>query len=209
MKNILLLAHGAGANKDSDWMQLIDKLISENSNSGNSVIVKRFNFPYMQKSAADGKRRPPDRMPKLLEYFSEQIKQLASELEPTDKIWIGGKSMGGRVASLLAMNEEIQPLISGIICLGFPFHPPGKKEKFRGEHLASIKVPTLILQGERDPFGKKGELSDWDFSNQVKIVPVKTGDHSFVPTKKSGLVLEDNMNFVASNVCLFVKAKTC
>ncbi|MCV6069933.1 hypothetical protein OFP26_30615, partial [Escherichia coli] len=94
-------------------------------------------FTYMVKRSEDGKKRPPDRAPKLLEAYSEVIAHFAFS-----PVVIGGKSMGGRMSSLLAENE----LVAGIACLGFPFHPPGKPEKFKGDHLASIDKPTLILQ---------------------------------------------------------------
>ncbi|MGR5469877.1 alpha/beta family hydrolase, partial [Vibrio astriarenae] len=141
------------------------------------IRVVRFNFPYMVKRAEDGKKRPPDRAPKLLEAYQEVITHFTSA-----PIVIGGKSLGGRMSSLLADNE----LVAGIACLGFPFHPPGQPEKYKGEHLASIDKPTLILQGERDTFGKREEFEGFALSELVTVSFLPDGDHSFKPRKRSG-----------------------
>lgn len=124
---LFVFAHGAGAGMEHDFMTAVAKGLVEQG-----IRVVRFNFPYMVKRSEDGKKRPPDRAPKLLEAYSEVIAHFASS-----PVVIGGKSMGGRMASLLAELE----LVAGIACLGFPFHPPGKPEKFKGDHLASIDKP--------------------------------------------------------------------
>lgn len=152
---LFIFAHGAGAGMEHDFMAAVAKGLVEQG-----IRVVRFNFPYMIKRAEDGKKRPPDRAPKLLEAYEEVIAHFTSQ-----PIVIGGKSMGGRMSSLLAENE----LVAGIACLGFPFHPPGKPEKFKGDHLANIEKPTLILQGERDTFGKREEFDDFVLSSQVKV----------------------------------------
>ena len=192
---IFLFAHGAGGDMDSEWMVSMDNLLSERK-----IQVVRFNFPYMIKRAEDGKRRPPDRQPKLLEAFKAEIESLPEDV----KIVIGGKSMGGRMASLLACDPEYSDRIASVVCMGYPFHPPGKPEKFKGEHLASITVPTLILQGERDTFGTRDEMADWEFSDKVKQCFLPDGDHSFKPRKKSGLTLEENMERAANAIASFI-----
>jgi uncharacterized protein len=197
---IFLFAHGAGANMDSDWMLQFDQLLSEQG-----IEVKRFNFPYMLQRIKDGSRRPPDRAPKLLEAFKQQI-----ELLPKDKkIIIGGKSMGGRMASLLAaegkLDSESDKVIAGVVCLGYPFHPPKKLDKFKGAHLADIDTPTLILQGERDTMGTKAEILDYSLSSAVSVKYLGDGDHSFKPRVKSGLTLDFNMKQACDEVIDFIK----
>ncbi len=195
-ERVFLLAHGAGADMNSDWMIAMDKLLS-----AREIQVVRFNFPYMIKRAEDGKRRPPDRQPKLLEAFRAEVNQISKHA----KIVIGGKSMGGRMASLLACDSASSQRIDAVVCMGYPFHPPGKPEKFKGEHLASIDVPTLILQGERDTFGTREEMTNWEFSKQVTHYFLPDGDHSFKPRKKSGLTLEENMLSAADEIARFLK----
>jgi predicted alpha/beta-hydrolase family hydrolase len=196
---IFLFAHGAGANMDSDWMQLFDQLLSEQG-----LAVKRFNFPYMIQRIKDGSRRPPDRAPKLLEAFKQQISLLTKD----KKIIIGGKSMGGRMASLLgaegALVSETDKLLSGIVCLGYPFHPPKKLDKYKGAHLADIDIPTLILQGERDTMGTKLEIAGYELSKSVTVRYLGDGDHSFKPRVKSGLTFEINMKEACDEVIRFI-----
>ena len=105
------------------------------------------------------------------------------------RLLIGGKSMGGRIATMVA--DEMN--VAGLVCLGYPFHPPGKPEKTRTEHLKEIKTPTLILQGERDALGTREDVADYELSKRIQMVWLPDGDHSFKPRKKSGITLEENM----------------
>ncbi|EGQ8219882.1 alpha/beta fold hydrolase [Vibrio parahaemolyticus] len=187
---LFVFAHGAGAGMEHDFMTAVAKGLVEQG-----IRVVRFNFPYMVKRSEDGKKRPPDRAPKLLEAYSEVIAHFASS-----PAVIGGKSMGGRMASLLAEHE----LVAGIACLGFPFHPPGKPEKFKGDHLASIDKPTLILQGERDTFGKREEFDEFVFSQQVKVSFLPDGDHSFKPRKSSGHTEAGNIALAVEQLSAFI-----
>ncbi len=180
-KASLVLAHGAGADAHSDFMQYFAKALAKN---GFEVIL--FNFPYMQKRVLDGKRRPPDRAPKLLEHY----KTVLESIGPRNKLFIGGKSMGGRIASMaLAENNE---LAAGLILLGYPFAPPGKPEKLRTEHFPSIQSPTLIAQGERDTFGGETFISNLTLPTNFKVHILPDGDHSFKPRKKSGYTEQEN-----------------
>ncbi|HHF2854868.1 TPA: alpha/beta fold hydrolase [Vibrio diabolicus] len=188
---LFIFAHGAGAGMEHDFMAAVAKGLVEQG-----IRVVRFNFPYMIKRAEDGKKRPPDRAPKLLEAYEEVIAHFTSQ-----PIVIGGKSMGGRMSSLLAENE----LVAGIACLGFPFHPPGKPEKFKGDHLANIEKPTLILQGERDTFGKREEFDDFVLSSQVKVSFLPDGDHSFKPRKSSGHTEVGNIELAVEQLVAFIK----
>lgn len=199
---LFLLSHGAGAGIDSDFMVDITHQL-------NDVGLKTipFNFPYMDIMKETGKRRPPDRMPKLIESFRQKIVEVSKKY-PEKKIIIGGKSMGGRVASLVTVElESIKPkTIEACICLGFPFHPPKKLDKYRGEHLVDIKTPTLILQGERDPMGTNKEVKNYDFSPLVTVKAIPDGDHSFKPRVKSGYTLAQNISLCISTIRTFVRA---
>lgn len=186
-----LFAHGAGAGMDHDFVTRVAEGIAEHG-----IRVVRFNFPYMIKRSEDGKKRPPDRAPKLLEAFEEMIERYSD-----GSLVIGGKSMGGRMASLLSESPHIQ----GIACLGFPFHPPGKPEKFKGDHLAQINKPCLILQGERDTFGKKEECAEFHFSDAVELQFIPDGDHSFKPRKSSGHTQEGNIDLAIEHLVSFIR----
>ncbi|MBU2895777.1 alpha/beta fold hydrolase [Vibrio hepatarius] len=189
-KPLFIFAHGAGADMNHDFMATIAKGLAERG-----IQVIRFNFPYMVKRSQDGKRRPPDRAPKLLDSYRDIIKTFADK-----RIIIGGKSMGGRMASLLSQDSKV----AGIACLGFPFHPPGKPENYKGEHLATLEKECLILQGERDTFGKREECHDFELSNKVRVEFIPDGDHSFKPRKSSGQTEADNIALATQTLADFI-----
>ncbi|MGB1281220.1 MAG: alpha/beta family hydrolase, partial [Vibrio cyclitrophicus] len=118
----------------------------------------------------------------------------------SDKLVIGGKSMGGRMASHLTALENV----AGVACLGFPFHPPGKPEKYKGEHLSEITKPTLILQGERDTFGKREEFTEFALSNSIRAEFIPDGDHSFKPRKSSGHTEQKNIALAVERLAAFI-----
>jgi len=180
----LLLAHGAGAPMDSPFMAAMATGLAERG-----WQVLRFEFPYMAKRRLSGRGSAPDRLPKLLEAFREQV-ALAGEGAP---LLIGGKSMGGRIASLLVDELAHSHGVRGCLCLGYPFHPPGKPDQLRTDHLAALATPTLILQGERDSFGKRGEVEGYRLSPQIQLQWIAYGDHSFKPTRSSGLSEEQTL----------------
>ncbi|GGC74035.1 alpha/beta hydrolase [Marinobacter halophilus] len=120
------------------------------------IATVRFEFPYMSRRRQDGKKRPPDRMPALLKSFREEVGRVRQETSPDCRIIVAGKSMGGRVASMLA-SEDAEEL-AAVICFGYPFHPPGKPDRWRIDHLSSVGCPLMIVQGTRDPFGKPDEI---------------------------------------------------
>lgn len=186
-----VFAHGAGAGMDHEFMQSVAKGLAFKG-----IRVIRFNFPYMIKRAEDGKRRPPDRAPKLLEAYQEIIEQCDA-----DKLVIGGKSMGGRMASHLSELDKV----AAMACLGFPFHPPGKPEKYKGEHLAELAKPCFILQGERDTFGKREEFADFNLSDSVRVEFIPDGDHSFKPRKSSGYTEQQNIALTVEKLSAFIK----
>ncbi len=186
----LVLAHGAGAPMDSAFMQSIAQGVAERN-----IRAVRFEFPYMEQRRRDGKRRAPDREPRLLDAWREVIRELGAS-----RLVIGGKSLGGRMASLIA--EETGVL--GLICLGYPFHPPGKPERLRIAHLMPLDIPALVLQGERDPFGNISEVAGYGLPPNIRVRWLADGDHSFVPRKRSGRTEADNLAEAVNEIADFV-----
>lgn len=161
------------------------------------VHVTRFEFDYMAKRREDGSKRGPDRAPKLIGRFEEAMQCLG----PPARLFIGGKSMGGRIASMIADRAGV----AGAVCLGYPFHPPGKPDTLRIAHLQSLRTPTLVVQGTRDPFGKPDEVGSYALSPTIDLVWVPDGDHSFEPTKKSGRTTEQNLDEAAHAALAFIR----
>lgn len=156
---------------DSPWMTKFARALGQNG-----IRVVRFEFPYMAARRTGGKRGAPDRQPVLLDHFRKVVAGLGVP------VFIGGRSMGGRMASMVA--DELH--VRGCICLGYPFHPPGQPAKLRTEHLAALRTPTLIVQGERDPFGTRAEVEGYSLSSSIRITWLRDGDHSFKPRVQSG-----------------------
>ena len=194
-KRRLVLAHGAGAPMDSDWMNaLVERLVSH------GLRVVRFEFPYMAgRREPGGKKRPPDRQPVLLQRWHDVLSETAT---PSSQLYIGGKSMGGRMASLIADDVGA----AGVICLGYPFHPPGKPDKLRTEHLSTLETPALIVQGERDPFGTREEAENYRLSKAIEFAWAPDGNHDLKPRKASGRSLEDNLDFACHYIDRWTKS---
>jgi len=186
----IVLAHGAGRGWDSPSLAAIAGGLGR---AGYRVV--RFEFPYMLRRREEGTRRPPDRQPVLLETWRTVI----AELGP-DGLVIGGKSMGGRMASLVA--DECG--VAGLVCLGYPFHPPANPEKTRTEHLAALATPTLIVQGERDRFGTPDEVAGYVLSESIDVQWLPDGDHDLVPRKKSGRTAEENWTGAVEVILAFL-----
>ncbi|WP_299071778.1 alpha/beta family hydrolase [uncultured Paraglaciecola sp.] len=186
-----VFAHGAGAGQESEFMNVMAQGIAKHN-----ITVIRFNFPYMQLAQQLGKRRPPDRADKLLTHFTGVLDELDKKLP----IFIGGKSMGGRMASMLLQDS----IAKGCICMGYPFHPPAKPEKLRTGDLLTINKPVLILQGERDTFGTRAEIDTYSLSQQVQLRYLADGDHSFKPRKASGYSLDDNLTTAIDSTVDFI-----
>jgi predicted alpha/beta-hydrolase family hydrolase len=194
---VIILAHGAGAPMDSPFMLHMAEDLAERD-----LRVLRFEFPYMAKRREDGKKRPPDRMP-VLEATFRQVVEMARKSENLgpEEIVIGGKSMGGRVASMVADDLGVR----GLVCLGYPFHPPGKPERTRTEHLADLATPALILQGERDPFGSHEEVAGYALSPKIEVRWIEDGNHDLAPRKASGLTTEGNWRSAADAIADFIR----
>lgn len=188
----VVLAHGAGAGMDSPFMERIATGLGDRG-----FRVVRFEFPYQAKRRQDGKRRPPDRTDVLLDHW----RAVARALSRRKQLFIGGKSMGGRMASLVA--DELEPM--GLVCLGYPFHPPGRPEKLRTAHLERIRTPTLILQGTRDPFGRPDEVEGYPLSPAVKVGWIEDGDHDLRPRRSSGRTTEANLEEALNRLSNFVQ----
>lgn len=172
---VMILAHGAGAPMDSPFMEALAKALDEQG-----IACVRFEFPYMQKRREDGKKRPPDRQPVLLEYFARVVAQVRRDIPAHCRLLVGGKSMGGRMASLLAGDAAHG--IEGVVCYGYPFHPPGKLDRWRTEHLQQVTCPLMIVQGTRDPFGKPAELAEQgEIAGISELVWLDGGNHDFQP----------------------------
>jgi len=142
------------------------------------VRVVRFEFPYMARRRVDGMRRPPDRQPVLLEAWRHML----AAYGPADRVVIGGKSMGGRMAAMLA--NEVGP--AGLVCLGFPLHPMGKPDRLRADVLRDLTSPTLICQGTRDSLGRRETFEALSLPSVVRLVWLEDGDHGFKPRRASG-----------------------
>jgi predicted alpha/beta-hydrolase family hydrolase len=188
----IALAHGAGAAMDSPFMNFFAAGLAEQR-----YRVVRFEFPYMASYRKTGQRKPPDREAVLRETWLQVVALLGHE-----GLVIGGKSMGGRIASLVADQAEV----AGLVCLGYPFHPVDKADKLRVEHLQSIKTPTLILQGERDPFGSREEVAGYDLSPAIQVKWLEDGDHSFKPRKSSGRTERQNWEAGMAEIATFLSS---
>ncbi|MGG7646376.1 alpha/beta family hydrolase [Rhodovulum sp. YNF3179] len=170
----VLLAHGAGAPMDTPFMETV---ASEIASAG--FRVARFEFDYMARRRTGGAKRPPPRLGILCAEYRDAIRDLAAE----GPLIIGGKSMGGRVASLVADEFHASRAILGLFCLGFPFHPQGKPETLRTAHLEHLETPTLICQGTRDPFGSRDEVAVYPLSDRIEIFWLEDGDHDLKPRR--------------------------
>lgn len=186
----IALAHGAGAPMDSPFMaEIADRCATAN------LRCIRFEFPYMARRRTEGVRPGPDRAPVLEKYWNDVIATIGNP----ERLIIGGKSMGGRIASHIAD----QSAVAGLVCLGYPFHPPGRPEKTRTAHLAGLVTPTLILQGERDTLGTPADVAGYALSPSIKVTWLPDGDHSFKPRKKSGHTLPENMAAAVAGIVEF------
>jgi len=206
---------------DSPFLNSMGRLLTERG-----LRVSRFEFEYMATRREGGKRRPPPRAETLMPEYRRAVEELRAtvQCQSRSRLVIGGKSMGGRVASLVADELFARGAIDGLVCLGYPFHPPNKPTVLRTAHLADLKCPTLIVQGERDPFGTHSEImgeeltaadapsaaarrdtiaKGYDLSAAIRLAWVPTGDHDFRPRAGSGFTRAGNLSFAADAVAAF------
>ncbi|TBA54328.1 alpha/beta hydrolase family protein [Rhizobium ruizarguesonis] len=187
----ILLAHGAGAPMDSASMTA-----AANALAGVGFRVARFEFAYMAARRTLEGRKPPPRA----ETLNPEYEAAIAELGASGPLIIGGKSMGGRVASMIADDLHRRGKIVGLLCLGYPFHPPGQPEKLRTGHLTGLTTPALICQGTRDEFGTRDEVPGYDLSDRIEILWLEDGDHDLKPRKTiSGFSSADHLATMAKS----------
>jgi predicted alpha/beta-hydrolase family hydrolase len=189
----IMLAHGAGAPMDSAAMNAAAAALA-----AEGFRIARFEFAYMASRRTPAGKKPP---PKAETVMPEYVAAI-DDLGPTDgPLVIGGKSMGGRVASMVADNLFDAGRIAGLLCLGYPFHPPGRPEQLRTAHLADLRTPGLIVQGTRDPFGGREEVAGYTLSPAIEILWLDDGDHDLKPRKSvSGLTAADHLKSMVARV---------
>lgn len=188
----ILLAHGAGAAMDSPSMSAIAGAIE-----ATGLRVARFEFGYMAARHTSVRRKPPPRAETLIGEYRETVAELAAKTP----LVIGGKSMGGRVASMVADELFAAGRIAGLVCLGYPFHPPGRPGELRTAHLEHLKTPALICQGTRDPFGTAEEVAAYRLSPAIRFLWLGDGDHDLKPRKNvSGFSAADHLKTMAEAV---------
>ncbi len=175
-----VFGHGAGSAMDTGFMTAIARGIADRG-----IRVVRFEFRYMAARRAGKRTGAPDREPVLLDAWRE----IAGRYAPPSQLVIGGKSLGGRMASMVA--DELG--VAGLVCFGYPFHPPGQPQKLRTRHLESLATPALVIQGTRDPLGNESEVPRYRLSRSLRLEWIPDGDHSFKPRARSGLTEQENL----------------
>ena len=187
----ILLAHGTGTPMDSTSMTSAAGALA-----AVGFRVARFEFGYMAGRRA-GNRKPPPRAEALIPEFVEAV----DALDASGPLIIGGKSMGGRVASMAADQLQAVGRVTGLLCLGYPFHPPGKPAQLRTKHLADLRTPALICQGTRDEFGAREEVSGYKLSGHIEMLWIEDGDHDLKPRKSvSGFTAAGRLRTIAERV---------
>jgi predicted alpha/beta-hydrolase family hydrolase len=189
----VLLAHGAGADMNAATLTTVADALA-----AAGIPSLRFNFPY--KTAG---RRGPDRPPVLEAALREAVSELASRAKvPPERVVLGGRSMGGRIGSIVAADDGAL----GLVLLGYPLHPPGRPAQLRIEHFPRLRMPALFVSGTRDAFGSPEELrrETKKVKGPVSFFWVESGDHGFKPLKSSGLRVDAVLADVAAAVVDFV-----
>jgi len=196
----LVLGHGAGAGMDSPFLTLISELLA-----ARGIAAARFEFAYMAARRGGGKRRPPPKAELLDGEMIAAVRALAGQ-GGIGTLAIGGKSMGGRVASHVCDALHREGLVAGLVCLGYPFHPPKTPERLRTAHLDGLTAPALFVQGERDPFGSRAEVEALPLPPSIAFHWAHDGDHDLGPRGGSGTTRRGNLEAAADAVAAFLKA---
>jgi predicted alpha/beta-hydrolase family hydrolase len=189
-----LCAHGAGGGMDSAFLKTMAAMLAERG-----IATHRFEFAYMAARRQGGSRKPPPRAERLMDEYRAAVAAMPAGAT----LLIGGKSMGGRVASLIADEFFARQRIAALVCLGYPFHPPKKPEQLRTAHLEHLACPALIVQGERDPFGGRGEVEAYRLSPAIGFHWVGDGDHDLGPRGASGFTRKGNLASAADAIAAF------
>jgi predicted alpha/beta-hydrolase family hydrolase len=199
----LMLGHGAGAAMDSAGMNDAARVIASRG-----IRVARFEFAYMAGRRV-GVRKPPPRAETLIGEYRDALAQVAPDEPENAPVFIGGRSMGGRVASMLADEAFAAGTARGLVCLGYPFHPPGKPDQLRTAHLENLECPTLIVQGTRDEFGTRDEVAAYPLSPRISVFWLEDGDHGLRPRKTiSGFTYAQHLETMADAVATFVAERS-
>ncbi|MDP8999980.1 MAG: alpha/beta fold hydrolase [Myxococcota bacterium] len=194
----LVLAHGAGAPQTHPWMVAIARAVA-----ARGVDVVTFNFLYTEE-----KRRVPDKNDRMEETWRAAIRAVRARDDVMHaRLFIGGKSMGARIATQVAAKADVE--VAGLVLLGYPLHPPGKPEQMRAAHLPSVRAPMLFVQGSRDAFGSPVELAPIvrRLVTGTRLSVVEAGDHSFASAKRNGESFETMMGRVADEVVAFTESR--
>lgn len=195
----LVLAHGAGAGMETPFMTAVASLLAERG-----IGTLRFEFSYMAARRHGTARKPPPKAERLMPEYRAAVAGIANG----GRLLIGGKSMGGRVASLVADELHGKALIGGLVCLGYPFHPPKKPDQLRTAHLEQLACPALIVQGERDPFGTRAEVEALHLSSAITFHWASDGDHDLGPRGASGFTRKANLAAAADAIAAFATRLT-
>jgi predicted alpha/beta-hydrolase family hydrolase len=191
---VALFASGAGLHCRAPWIETM-----ANGLAARGIHVARFDFPYMQGRADEtATRRPPDPMPKLLDAMRAAA---GAARRPGVRFALLGKSMGGRVATMLA--DELQA--DAVVVFGYPFHPPRKPLELRTAHLGELRTPCLVLQGERDPFGTREDVRGYRLSTNIRVEWFEGGDHSLCPNARSGFTEQQHLSRALDLAAAFSK----
>jgi uncharacterized protein len=191
----VILGHGAGADQNSDFMTRFATGLA-----ARGINVVTFNFLYTEQG-----RRVPDANKALEACFRAVIERVRHEKIDCGTLVIGGKSMGGRIASQVAAASA--PGVEGLVFLGYPLHPPGSADQLRAKHLQKINVPMLFVQGSRDTFGAPDELRPIikELKTPTDLYVVESGDHSFKVLKRAGITQEDAYEGVLDRIELWLR----
>ena len=192
-RSTFVFAHGAGGAMDTPFMNRVAHGLA-----ARGVRVVRFEFPYMKARRSGKKSGAPDRQPVLLDSWREAVRAAGAK-----RLFVGGKSLGGRMASMIA--DEVEA--AGLICFGYPFHPPGDPTRLRVAHLQTLQTPGLILQGERDPFGSVVEVATYGLPRSIRIEWIRDGDHSLKPRRSSGVTETETLDRAIDLAARFIDGK--
>ena len=190
-----LCAHGAGAGMETPFLKVVAELLAERG-----IATYRFEFAYMA-ARRQGARKPPPKAERLMDEYRAAVAAVPAGVP----LIIGGKSMGGRVASMVADELYSAGRIAGLACLGYPFHPPKKPQQLRTAHLTALACPALIVQGERDPFGGRTEVEAYGLSPAIRLHWAADGDHDLGPRGASGFTRKGNLAAAADAIVEFAR----
>lgn len=199
----VILAHGAGAPMTSPFMEGISHRLADEG-----LRVTRFEFSYMAARRIDGRRRPSPRSELLVGEWLAAHAAVTANTGHGQYLFIGGKSLGGRIASLVADQLHAARRINGLICLGYTFHPPKMPDRLRTAHLEGLTTPSLIVQGERDPFGTRPEVEALTLSPAIRFEWIPAGDHDLAPRADRARTRDGNLALASRAIVAFTRGQS-